>query len=351
MQMPVAPPHCLIAPESHQAHAANKPIRRRVILPPMNLLTNSFWRAAAYCLHPQVIALSVLPLALMVAFGLGAWYLLWDPAVLWVSGALQAYTWLTGLWNWLQGLGMGGVKTVLAPIVIVVAIMPLVVMLSLLAVALLMTPALVRLVAQRRFDTLERKKGAGLATSVAWSLGSTLLALVAVVISIPLWFVPPLVLILPPLIWGWLTYRVMTFDALAEHASTAERREVFRRHRGPLLTIGVITGYLGAAPSLVWASGVVFVAAFVVLIPLAIWIYTLVFAFSSLWFSHYCLSALDTLRREQALDEAVKNANLRATDASGAVPAEPALPAVPFGLPKPPDNPSDNASGQAKPTN
>ncbi len=301
-----------------------------VILRPMNLLMNSFWRAAAYCLHPQVIALSLLPLVLMVAVGLGAWYLLWDSALQSVRSALDAYTWLTGLWNWLQGIGMGGIKAVLAPLVIVVALMPLVVMLSLLVVALLMTPALVRLVAQRRFDALERKKGAGFATSVAWSLGSTALAVLAVVVSIPLWFVPPLVLILPPLIWGWLTYRVMSFDALAEHASPQERKEIFRRHRGPLLGIGVITGYLGAAPSIVWASGVVFVAAFVVLIPLAIWIYTLVFAFSSLWFSHYCLSALETLRREQAqADAAQKAAEAGAQIWPEPVPAAPALPQPP----------------------
>ena len=37
-----------------------------------------------------------------------------------------------------------------------------------------------------------------------------------------------------------------------------------------------------------------------VLVPLAIWIYTLVFAFSSLWFAHYCLAALEGLRAESA---------------------------------------------------
>jgi len=108
--------------------------------------------------------------------------------------------------------------------------------------------------------------------------------------------VPPLVLILPPLIWGWLTYRVMAFDALAEHADAAERARILEHHRVPLLVIGLVTGYLGAAPAIVWASGVVFAAAFVVLIPVGIWIYTLVFAFSSLWFAHYCLSALALLR-------------------------------------------------------
>ena len=39
-----------------------------------------------------------------------------------------------------------------------------------------------------------------------------------------------------------------------------------------------------------------FAALFAVLVPLAIWIYTLVFVFSSLWFAHYCLEALRQLR-------------------------------------------------------
>ncbi len=75
---------------------------------------------------------------------------------------------------------------------------------------------------------------------------------------------------------------------------------MFRRHRPWLLLMGIATGYLGAAPSIVWASGWFFAAAFPVLIPVAIWIYTLVFAFSSLWFTHYGLAALDQLRTGDA---------------------------------------------------
>jgi len=33
-------------------------------------------------------------------------------------------------------------------------------------------------------------------------------------------------------------------------------------------------------------------------VPIAIWIYTLVFAFSSLWFAHYTLDALEQLRKK-----------------------------------------------------
>lgn len=262
----------------------------------MGLLIDSFWRAAAYCLHPRVIALSVLPLVLVVLLALGLGYFFWDASLDRVRGMLDAWGLMASFWSWMDTVGMGGLKAVLAPLIVIFAVTPLLVLICVLSVAVLMTPALVSLVAERRFPALERKRGGSLVGSLAWSFGSVVLALLALVVSMPLWLVPPLVLVLPPLIWGWLTYRVMAFDALAEHASGEERREIFRRHRGTLLGIGILSGYLGAAPSLVWASGVVFAAAFVILVPVAIWIYMLVFAFSSLWFTHFCLAALERLR-------------------------------------------------------
>ena len=63
----------------------------------------------------------------------------------------------------------------------------------LLLVALLMMPAVLGLVARRRFANLERKRGGSFTEGLAWSLGSTLLALVALIVSIPLWLIPPLI--------------------------------------------------------------------------------------------------------------------------------------------------------------
>jgi hypothetical protein len=287
----------------------------------MSLFLDSFWRAVAYCLHPRVIALSFLPLVLMVAVSLGLGYFFWDPALDWVRGVLDSSDLLRAVWNWLQDVGAGRLKTVAAPLIVIFCVTPLIILATLLVVAAFMGPALTRLVAERRFPGLERKRGASLLLSIMWSLGSTVLAMIALVVSLPLWLVPPLILLLPPLIWGWLTYRVMAFDALADHASKEERRAVFRAHRPWLLGIGVLTGYLGAAPSIVWASGALFAAAFVILVPLAIWIYTLVFAFASLWFAHYGLAALE---------------NLRAAAPAPAAPPTPAASATPLGLPDEP---------------
>jgi hypothetical protein len=111
------------------------------------------------------------------------------------------------------------------------------------------------------------------------------------------------VLVLPPLIWGWLNYRVMSFDVLADHASADERRTLMRRHHLPLLGIGVVSGYLGAAPSLLWAASAMTLVFAPVLIVVSVWLYTLVFAFSALWFAHYGLAALADLRGQAAVDD------------------------------------------------
>lgn len=265
----------------------------------MNLLLDSFWRATLYCLRPKVIIWSMLPLILVIASTVGLGYLFWDYAMDQVRLVLETSAFVNHGWAWLDTMGLGSIKTVIAPLVVIFMVTPLIVVVCLLVVALMMTPMLVRLVAKRRFPDLEERQGATLWHSLAWSLGSTLLALIALVITIPLWFVPPLVLVLPPLIWGWLTYRVMAFDALATHASREERLSILKTHRTELLGMGILSGYLGAAPSLVWASGAFFPPWFVFLAPLAIWIYTLVFAFSSLWFTHYCLSVLRNVRAIQ----------------------------------------------------
>lgn len=262
----------------------------------MHLFLDSFWRAVVYCVHPRVIVLSLLPLVLMVALTLGLGYFFWDAAIDQLRGWMDSFAYTGMVWDWLEGVGAGKFKSVLVPLLLVFGVTPLIVIASLLLVALLMAPALVRLVANNRFAGLEAKQGGSAAASLLWSLFSTLLATVALVVSVPLWLVPPLVLVIPPLIWGWLTYRVMAFDALATHASATERRLLVKQHSGWLLLMGVLCGYLGASPSLVWAMGAGFAPAFVLLVPVAIWVYTLVFAFALLWFTHYCLAALHALR-------------------------------------------------------
>lgn len=263
----------------------------------MRSILDAFMRAGLYCLMPRVIALSFLPLMLMVVLAWVLGYLYWDAAVSGVRQFLEQFSLLASLWSWMEQLGVPDLKTVVAPLLVILAVTPLVVVASLFSVSAFMTPGLTRMVAERRFPTLERKRGTSMLQSLLWSLLSLLLALGALLLTLPLWLVPPLALVLPALIWGWLTYRVMAFDVLSDIADGSERQALMARHRLSLLAMGVVSGLMGAAPGVVWASGALFAAAFVLLVPVAIWIYTLVFVFSSLWYAHYLLDGLAQLRQ------------------------------------------------------
>jgi len=259
-------------------------------------MLDAFWRAAAYCLHPRVILWSLLPLLIAGGLtGLLGWAY-WEGTVAAVRGALEQWSLVAAMMQWLDSIGAGALHTLIAPLIVVALAVPVVVLFSLLLVAWMMTPALVDLVARRRFPQLERKQGGNWWLGLLWSLVCTGAALAALVLSVPLWFVPPLVLVLPPLIWGWLTYRIFAFDVLAAHASAEERRLILHQQRWPLLAMGVVCGYLGAAPSLLWAASAATLIFAPMLVVASVWLYTLVFAFAACWFAHFALAALARLR-------------------------------------------------------
>ena len=266
----------------------------------MSDVLDALWRAIAYCLHPRVLLWSLAPLVLAGgALALLGWAF-WEDAVAAVRALLERWELLHMMLDWLATHGMAQLRVVLAPLVVVMIAVPAVVVLTLLLVSAFVTPAVVRLVAIRRFAALERRDGASFAQSVLWSLACTLAASAALLVSLPLWLVPPLAVVLPALIWGWLTERVLAFDALALHASAAERRQLLRRRRWPLLAMGIVCGALGALPTLLWAFGAATLIFAPILLVVSVWLYTVVFAFAACWFVHYLLTALARLRAAEA---------------------------------------------------
>src|SRR2546423_5403958 len=150
----------------------------------MSLLLDSFWRAAAYCLHPRVVFLSLAPLLLMAGIALVLGYFFWEPALDAVSGAISSWHLMAAFVQWLDSIGFTGLKAAIAPLIVVFVSTPVIVVVALLFVATMMTPAIVKLVAQRRFASLERRRGGSFVAGTFGALGVTLLALVALALSI-----------------------------------------------------------------------------------------------------------------------------------------------------------------------
>lgn len=259
-------------------------------------LADAFWRALAASLHPRVLLWSLLPLLItgLLAGTLG--YLFWQDATDAVAERLSSWGLVGPALGWLDASGGQALRLFLVPLIVVALTVPVLVVLTLVVVAWLLGPRLVARVAERRCPQLERRGSASFWPGFAHSLGAALVALLALLVTLPLWLVPPLAFVLPPLIWGWLNAKVMAYDALAAHASAEERQLILREHRGPLLLIGIVTAATGAAPALLWAFSAATLVLAPILIVVSVWVYTLVFIGASLWFAHYALAALQVLR-------------------------------------------------------
>lgn len=281
----------------------------------MNELMRAFGRALASALHPRVLWLTFLPFVIASAgWGLFFWFT-WQSLVGtargWLAGSMVG-TALDRAFDW---LGLVNLHAVIAPLIVVALSIPVIVCTVLLLIATLSMPMVVKHLSARRFSTLEARHGGTWYGSLAYGIATTLLCLLLILLTLPLFIllaplllipplfalISPLFALIPTLLWGWLTYRVMTYDALALHASRAERVALMRRHRVPLLAIGIASGLMGALPTLLWAWSLWLVVLFPVIAAVTIWIYAFILVFSALWFGHYCLEALRAMREEEGL--------------------------------------------------
>lgn len=265
--------------------------------------TDAWWRAALCCFHPRVILLSLLPFLLCTGLAALLAYFYWDASMLWLDQQLRQSLWLEPIWRWLEAMGLSQVKTTLVPLLLVLLTMPLLLLLSVFAVSVMIGGMLSQWVTSRRFHELARKGTGVWWKSWAWTTLTCLSALCLWLFSLPLWLVPPLALVANPLIWAWLTYRVLAFDALVVHADLVERRELFRRERWTWWAMGLLCSFATALPSFLLALLPPLASVFFVFLgPLMIWFYMLVLIFGALWFSHHALSALHQLRLELTLN-------------------------------------------------
>ncbi|CAG9240507.1 putative transmembrane protein [Paraburkholderia caribensis] len=262
----------------------------------MNDLLRSFGRALSSVLHPRMLWLTFMPFAAAtIVWGVALWFS-WQTLIGATRNWLESWPLTTTLYGLFDWLGFSSLHAAVAPFIVIAVAIPLIVVTVLLLIATLSMPAVIRHLSKRQFATLEMRRGGTFVGSLVHSIWTTLVCLLVLVITLPLWLIPPFFALIPPLLWGWLTYRVMTYDALSLHASSEERRALVRQHRLPLLLIGVASGLLGSLPTLIWASSVWLIVLFPVMTAVTIWIYAFILVFTALWFGYYCLRALQRMR-------------------------------------------------------
>lgn len=253
-------------------------------------------RAIVSQLHFRMLLLTVLPFVLSVAlWGVLLWLGL-QPMIDWLHAYFSEGGWFSTAGDILGRFGLESITTVLVPLIAMWVLLPLMILTALVFVGTMAMPIIVRHVGSRHYPDLEMRRGGSILGSLWIATYSFIVFTFLWLATLPLSLFPPLAFIVQPALWGWLTYRVMAYDALAEHASAQEIKDLMRLHRWPLLSIGAVAGAMGAAPTMLWLGGALSVIFFPVLAAGAIWLYVLVFVFSGLWFEHYCLDALAVYR-------------------------------------------------------
>ena len=257
----------------------------------------AFGLALVGTMHPRMLWLSLRPFFIISVFWGCLIWLMWTPMLAILSAFLTNTVFTSWIQDGLLWAGFDNARAWIAPFFFVMLIIPLIAITLLVFIAFTTVPAIVQsLCKQSLYSNLQRKQGGSLIGSLAYTFWSAFICLILVMLTLPVWWIPPLFAILPPLFWGWLTMRLMSYDVLVGHASSEERDILIKQHRWSLLVMGVACGMLGAVPTFFWATSALALVLFPLVSFVALWIYSLIFVFAGLWFSHYLLDALQNLR-------------------------------------------------------
>ena len=269
----------------------------------MGGVLRAYARALGAQFSGRMLLLSALPFLLAGGLWAGLLYVGLQPLIDTLQAFFQSHHGYDVSNSMLGAVGLGMLKVVIVPLIAMLLLLPLMIATSLIFMGVAAMPAIARHVSTRQFPTLDKKEGGSFMGSLAANLSGVLIFLGLWIVTLPLYAFAPLALLAQVVLWGWLTARVMSYDALAAHASAEERAEVRHARRWPLLWIGMISGVAGALPGVAWIGGTVMsVLLFPFLAALSLWLYVMIFIFTGLWYQYYCLQALAELRLAAAGD-------------------------------------------------
>lgn len=263
----------------------------------MNGVARAWRRALRAQFSRRMLMLSFIPLLLsLLVWGGLLWAFL--PGLLdWLHALFVEYGWFQSSGSLLSTLGLGALKVIVVPMMAIILLLPLMIGSSLLFMGIFAMPAIERHVGRRDYPKLEQKEGGSFAGSVWMNLSSVAVFALLWLCTVPLYAIPPLAVVVQAALWGWVASRVMSYDALAAHASAPERQAIMHTRRWPLLGIGMASGALGALPGIAWMVGILpAMFLFPFLAILSSWLYLVIFLFTGLWYQYYCLQALEELR-------------------------------------------------------
>ncbi len=234
----------------------------------------AFRRAVVSQIHPKMLAALLMPFAIAL---LGAIVLLWGfwtPLTGWLDDQASQWDVVNHIDQWMLAIGWVSVKLYAVPVMAAAILLPMAGILGLVIAAIFVMPIVLRHIERRQYTDVARQ-GQHAVTVGAWN--AVVVGVVFVIgwgLTMPLWLFPPLALVLPVFWWAFAFNRIMRVDAMVEHATAIERRQLWRRHNASYWLIGLLLSLLNLLPPM-W-----------LVLPV----------FSALVFAHFSLEALRQYR-------------------------------------------------------
>lgn len=240
----------------------------------------AFRRALVSQCHPKMLLAIFMPFLVALVGAIILLWLFWTPLTNWLDAQAAGWTIINSIDQWLLALGLFSIKLYLIPVLAAGILLPLSGIMGLVVAAVFIMPIVLRHIEAREYLGLARNGQFATLVGAQNALWVTGVFVVGWLVTMPLWLVPPLSLILPVFWWAYAFSRMLRMDALAEHASSRERKLLWRRHNGKYWLIGGILSVANLFPPL-W-----------LVLPV----------FSALVFAHFSLEALRQLRQEALIN-------------------------------------------------
>lgn len=226
--------------------------------------------------RPKMLSLVLWPMTLAIALWGAAALLFWHD---WAA-ALSHAVGQSGAQAYLADVGAVWLSHFLITALLILLLVPLVYISALLITAIFAMPLMVGWVAQNNYPQLEKRRGGTMAGSVWNGVAAVLIFSLAWLLTLPLWLFPMVAWLIPLLLSAYLNQRLFRYDALADHASHEEYRQILERAGGRLFLLGGLLALIQYVPVLNFFAPI----------------------YIGLAFIHLCLGELSKLRAEGGAD-------------------------------------------------
>ncbi|MDC8445159.1 MAG: EI24 domain-containing protein [Nitrosomonas sp.] len=167
-----------------------------------------------------------------------------------------------GIREWLEGQAPGWLAYGIQWLLYILIFIPLVIVTTLIITAVFSMPELINYVSKRHYPKLARQSGGTILGGIANALYAVFIYLIIWIVTLPLWAFG-IGIIVPFIAAAYLNQQLFRYDALSEHASHDEIKQLLAENRFSLWNLGLLTGFLQYIPIINFFAPVLTALAFI----------------------------------------------------------------------------------------